>query len=164
MGISNLSRWIGKGKGQIHVRKSGDMTKLTLGDVTMTVPTEFYEAKREVIEQYHSKERFFESMYWGTTTGRADMEERYRENFHEALERRFERANPQLVELAQSIWDNMSPWQRDRFTGIHGVLVESVFKYEEEQVKGIDPGFDYYENSRQQDAELRLLIDKLRNF
>lgn len=160
-----VRRWFGRGKNQFRVRDTGlGTTFVTFQGTTIEVDTAFYLDKRADIDRFKSKEKFFQSLYWGTAEGRGDIEERYRENFATAIGHRFSRANFDKQNQAIAMWESMSPQQRDRFTSLNRVLVESIFDYEEIERREIEDNFDWAADRAQQNTEIDMFIETLKEF
>lgn len=157
--------WIGNKEGQIRVRntKKGT-TYVTFNGLRMEVDTGYYLTKLSDIHTFKDKDRFFKSLYWGTEEGRQTIQQRYEDNFINAIEHRYSRADDDKISYAIRLWKSMSPNQRDRFTAFNKVLVESVFKYEDIERQEIEDNFDWDEDAKQQNADIDLLIAELEDF
>lgn len=171
MPATNYSRWVGRGPSKIFIRRnySTGMATVRMGDITMKVKTEFLEDKLEHIESYQSKERFFNSFYYGTSEADAELQARYERNFDSAIRQRYMFADPRLGEYATQLWKSMTPDQRDRFSVANKKLVDKTFNYDdkstERRKKRYRTGGETTAKTVAQDTrDLQSLVNEMENY
>lgn len=164
----NYSKWVGRGLDKISIRrnyKTGTAT-INFQGQKFRVGIDFLEERLNLIDQYQSKERFFNSFYYGTDEGRREVEERYIENFSNAMTYKYMYADESVSEYAKDLWRIMSNQQRDRFSWLNRDLIGEVFNYDDRSILDKRRNFDYDQtHTEEQDtADVWYLVRQLEQF